>query len=221
MFTDWRQPAVTTGRRRLVAGLGADRAPGTRERDEARQWLPVAGRVRGSGDRRAAAGTTTSTWPASAQPLTTARRRLGARSGRPGRQAPHHRQADGADARAGEDRPPGGLVIDPFAGSGTTGVAASRRPPTWGVEKTAEYAAIATARLAEAAATPELFTPSAEIERLERRERGVRIDLAAGLPPHGRHGKDRNDEVTLTSTRACGPTRLSTGVATDSLHGRR
>lgn len=59
--------------------------------------------------------------------------------------------------------PPGGLVIDPFAGSGTTGVAALREGRRfWGVEKTAEYAAIATARLLEAAATPELFTPSAE-----------------------------------------------------------
>lgn len=59
--------------------------------------------------------------------------------------------------------PPGGLVIDPFAGSGTTGVAALREGRRfWGVEKTLEYARIATARLLEAAATPELFTPSAE-----------------------------------------------------------
>lgn len=59
--------------------------------------------------------------------------------------------------------PPGGLVVDPFAGSGTTGVAALREGRRfWGVEKTMEYAQIATARLLEAAATPELFTPSAE-----------------------------------------------------------
>ena len=47
--------------------------------------------------------------------------------------------------------PPGGLVIDPFAGSGTTGVAALREGVRFaGCEKEAEYVKIATERLAAA-----------------------------------------------------------------------
>lgn len=58
--------------------------------------------------------------------------------------------------------PPGSLVLDPFAGSGTTGVAALREGRRfWGVEKMGEYAEIARARLREAESTPEMFTPEA------------------------------------------------------------
>jgi hypothetical protein len=46
--------------------------------------------------------------------------------------------------------PPGGAVLDPFAGSGTTGVAALRRGCTFvGVEKEAGYVEVARRRLAE------------------------------------------------------------------------
>lgn len=47
--------------------------------------------------------------------------------------------------------PAGGLVVDPFAGSGATGVAAAEEGRTFlGVELSPEYAAIAAKRLAEA-----------------------------------------------------------------------
>jgi site-specific DNA-methyltransferase (adenine-specific) len=47
--------------------------------------------------------------------------------------------------------PPEGLVLDPFAGSGTTGVAALLSGRRFiGVERTEEYAAIAARRLSEA-----------------------------------------------------------------------
>jgi site-specific DNA-methyltransferase (adenine-specific) len=44
--------------------------------------------------------------------------------------------------------PPGGVVLDPFTGSGTTGIAATRLGFTFiGIEREAEYAAIARARI--------------------------------------------------------------------------
>lgn len=46
--------------------------------------------------------------------------------------------------------PPGGVVLDPFTGSGTTGVAAMYHSPTTrfiGVEMDPEYHGIATARI--------------------------------------------------------------------------
>lgn len=52
--------------------------------------------------------------------------------------------------------PPGGLVIDPFLGSGTTGVAAILEGFQFmGAEREAPYAAIAAARMAHAEAHPE------------------------------------------------------------------
>ena len=45
--------------------------------------------------------------------------------------------------------PPSGLVLDPFCGSGTTGVAAVRRARGFvGMEREAEYVEIATRRIA-------------------------------------------------------------------------
>lgn len=56
--------------------------------------------------------------------------------------------------------PVDGLVVDPFAGSGTTGVAAIECGRRFiGVEKTAEYADVARARLVEAEGSPMLFAP--------------------------------------------------------------
>jgi len=44
--------------------------------------------------------------------------------------------------------PPGGTVLDPFLGSGTTALAAEMEGFAWiGVEREAEYVAIAEARL--------------------------------------------------------------------------
>jgi site-specific DNA-methyltransferase (adenine-specific) len=44
--------------------------------------------------------------------------------------------------------PPGGLILDPFAGSGTTGCAAALEGFRFiGIEKDADYARIARARL--------------------------------------------------------------------------
>jgi site-specific DNA-methyltransferase (adenine-specific) len=44
--------------------------------------------------------------------------------------------------------PPGGLVLDPFLGSGTTALACEMEGFRWlGIEREAEYVAIAEARL--------------------------------------------------------------------------
>ena len=57
--------------------------------------------------------------------------------------------------------PPGGVVLDLFAGSGTTGIAAMcERFRFVGVEAEAEFARIARARIAYAAANPRAFDPS-------------------------------------------------------------
>ena len=49
--------------------------------------------------------------------------------------------------------PPGGLVLDPFAGSGSTGVAAVQEGRSFlGIEQSADYCRIARRRLKAAAA---------------------------------------------------------------------
>lgn len=54
--------------------------------------------------------------------------------------------------------PPHGLVLDPFTGSGSTGRAAVLEGMRFvGIEREAEYVAIAKARIAEAAMQPDLF----------------------------------------------------------------
>jgi len=54
--------------------------------------------------------------------------------------------------------PPGGLVLDPFAGSGTTGMAAALEGFRFlGIEKEPEYVAIAERRIAYARANPRAF----------------------------------------------------------------
>lgn len=56
--------------------------------------------------------------------------------------------------------PPGGLVLDPFCGSGTTGVACVLEGFRFlGVEREEEYATIARARIARARLQPSLFDP--------------------------------------------------------------
>lgn len=58
--------------------------------------------------------------------------------------------------------PPGGLVLDLFTGSGTTGIAAMCEGARFvGVEQSAEFARIARARIAFAAANPRAFDPEA------------------------------------------------------------
>jgi len=57
--------------------------------------------------------------------------------------------------------PPGGTVLDPFAGSGSTGCAAAMLDMTFiGIEMDPEYAAIAMKRIAHA--TPPLFRTAAD-----------------------------------------------------------
>ena len=54
--------------------------------------------------------------------------------------------------------PPVGLVLDPFTGSGSTGRAAVLEGARFiGIEREAEYVAIARARIAEAETQPDLF----------------------------------------------------------------
>lgn len=54
--------------------------------------------------------------------------------------------------------PPGGLVLDPFAGSGSTGCAAALEGRRFiGIEREAEYVTIARARIAAYSAQPELL----------------------------------------------------------------
>jgi hypothetical protein len=56
--------------------------------------------------------------------------------------------------------PPGGVVLDPFTGSGSTGIAAVREGVNFvGIEREAEYLAIAEARIAHAKATPDKAKP--------------------------------------------------------------
>lgn len=58
--------------------------------------------------------------------------------------------------------PPGGTVLDPFAGSGTTGVACAAEGFRFvGIEREAEYHAIAARRVAHAYAQPSLFDEAA------------------------------------------------------------
>lgn len=75
--------------------------------------------------------------------------------------------------------PPGGLVLDPFAGSGTTGVACVLEGFDFaGVEREPEYAAIARARIAYAETCPRDFDrnpPNAKSKRDEQ----TTLDVAA------------------------------------------
>lgn len=57
--------------------------------------------------------------------------------------------------------PPGGIILDPFTGSGSTGVAALREGFRFlGIEQSSEYCAIAARRLHEAATATPLFQES-------------------------------------------------------------
>lgn len=56
--------------------------------------------------------------------------------------------------------PPGGVVLDPFLGSGTTAIAAHAEDRAWvGIEREEEYVRIARARIAAATAQGRLFAP--------------------------------------------------------------
>lgn len=86
--------------------------------------------------------------------------------------------------------PPGGLVLDPFAGSGTTGIAAALEGFAFGgAELGDEYHAIATARIAHAQRWPASWadtTPGAACEAddsIEAVERVGQVGLFAALHP--------------------------------------
>lgn len=77
--------------------------------------------------------------------------------------------------------PPGGLVVDPFAGSGTTGIAAVLEGFDFiGVEQRDEYAAIARARIAFWAEHPTELPVDVALEA-ESRRRTVRESGQMGL----------------------------------------
>jgi hypothetical protein len=81
--------------------------------------------------------------------------------------------------------PPGGLVLDPFCGSGTTGIACVLEGFEFvGVEREAEYAAIARARLAWWEQHPEglelIEALAADRERRQVADTG-QLDMFAGL----------------------------------------
>jgi DNA modification methylase len=61
---------------------------------------------------------------------------------------------------------PGDVILDPFMGSGSTGVAAVRRGRKFiGMEKDARYFKIASERISDALARPDMFIDHAPIER--------------------------------------------------------
>lgn len=71
--------------------------------------------------------------------------------------------------------PPGGTVLDPFLGSGTTGCAAVRLGFDFiGIEREAEYVALATRRIALAENAPKA-KPLGELARVEADPRQVSI----------------------------------------------
>jgi site-specific DNA-methyltransferase (adenine-specific) len=78
--------------------------------------------------------------------------------------------------------PPGGIVLDPFAGSGSTGIAAVLGGWRFiGVEANEEYVRIARARIAHA---------SSEAEERERREAALReaAEVEIEVPSNGGKG---------------------------------
>jgi site-specific DNA-methyltransferase (adenine-specific) len=67
--------------------------------------------------------------------------------------------------------PPGGVVLDPFMGSGSTGLGAWREGFRFiGIEREAEYFAIATHRLRAAQRQPDLFHEAGKAEARELEE---------------------------------------------------
>ena len=84
--------------------------------------------------------------------------------------------------------PPGGLVLDPFLGSGTTGMAAALEGlPFLGIEREAEYVAIARRRIRHARRHPDFF-PDRTAARPSPAGRGANHDLALGKRSHRRTG---------------------------------
>lgn len=75
--------------------------------------------------------------------------------------------------------PPGGIVLDPFAGSGSTGIAALLEGMEFvGVEREAEYAEIARQRIGHAESHPHDYDPD-EPEPVEAAEGQLSIEGAA------------------------------------------
>jgi hypothetical protein len=74
--------------------------------------------------------------------------------------------------------PPGGTVLDPFCGSGSTGVAALQEGFRFiGIEREAEYAQIAERRLADATGENEPQLPLLKVERTPRPPRPKQFAL--------------------------------------------
>lgn len=76
--------------------------------------------------------------------------------------------------------PPGGIVLDPFAGSGSTGIAAMLGGWRFiGCEANGEYVGIARARVAHAASEAEVLAAREAVLREEREAQAARDDAAA------------------------------------------
>ena len=79
--------------------------------------------------------------------------------------------------------PPGGLVLDPFAGSGTTGIAAMLEGHRFvGCELDEEHARIARARIGFAATNPKAFDPEARRTAKKPDERQMGLFGFGGVP---------------------------------------
>lgn len=75
--------------------------------------------------------------------------------------------------------PPGGTVLDPFTGSGTTGVAAHLEGVEFlGIEREAEYAEIARARIEWWRSNSDAGAPTDAVLKVERDP--AQLDLLGG-----------------------------------------
>ena len=94
------------------------------------------------------------------------------------KQHPCPRQDDVCEFIVSNWVPDGGLILDPFMGSGTTGVAAVKLGRRFiGIEIEPKYFAIACRRISDALARPDLF-----ITQPARAERPAELDLSTGRP---------------------------------------
>jgi site-specific DNA-methyltransferase (adenine-specific) len=94
------------------------------------------------------------------------------------KQHPCPRQDDVCEFIVSNWVPEGGTILDPFMGSGTTGVAAINRGRLFeGIEKEPKYFDLACRRIAGALARGDLF-----IKRPARAERPAELDLTTGKP---------------------------------------
>jgi modification methylase len=112
---------------------------------------------------------------------------------------------------------PGDIVLDPFFGTGTTGVVAKRLHRRWiGIERDAEYAAVAEARIGAASAPPYVETVFAASERRRRPRIPFGTLLEQGLLQPGERltfGRGGQEEAIVLASG-----HLRWGDVEDSIH---